>query len=42
MVKPNERFERRERRVRYALRTKGGGRPRLRQHLFGDSGDAPS
>jgi large subunit ribosomal protein L18 len=29
MVKPAERFERRARRVRYALRTKGPGRPRL-------------
>jgi large subunit ribosomal protein L18 len=40
MVKPNERFERRERRVRYALRTKGGGRPRLSvfrsgRHIYG-------
>src|SRR5215213_11097430 len=40
MVKPNERFERRERRVRYALRTKGNGRPRLSvfrsgRHIYG-------
>jgi large subunit ribosomal protein L18 len=40
MVKPKERFERRERRVRYALRTKGGGRPRLSvfrsgRHIYG-------
>jgi large subunit ribosomal protein L18 len=29
MVKANERFERRERRVRYALKLKASGRPRL-------------
>ena len=40
MVKPNERFERRERRVRYALTDNGGGRPRLSvfrsgRHIYG-------
>lgn len=40
MVKPSERYERRERRVRYALRTKGGDRPRLSvfrsgRHIYG-------
>ena len=29
MVAPKERFDRRSRRVRYALRQRGGGRPRL-------------
>jgi large subunit ribosomal protein L18 len=29
MVKPEERFERRKRRTRYAIRQRAGGRPRL-------------
>ena len=40
MVKANERFERRERRVRYALRQRANGRPRLSvfrsgRHIYG-------
>lgn len=40
MVKPAERFERRRRRVRYALKARGSGRPRLSvfrsgRHMYG-------
>lgn len=40
MVKPAERFERRQRRVRYALKQNGNGRPRLSvfrsgRHIYG-------
>jgi large subunit ribosomal protein L18 len=35
MVKAKERFDRRERRVRYVLRTRGGGHVRLSVHRSG-------